>query len=172
VPYVSGLVMTGGNDSDANEPRFTFLYGYMEVRAKLPAGQGVWPAIWMMPASYNDDNGELDVLEVIGSEPLHANFTLHRHGDREGHGWDGPDFSKDFHTFGVDWQSDHVSWYVDGVERARSRDASLICPEAMYPILNLAIGGTWGGPPDASTVFPATMDVDYVRVWQSGPAAP
>jgi beta-glucanase (GH16 family) len=60
-----------------------------------------------------------------------------------------------------------VAWYVDGVERGRSTDTSLICPEAMYPILNLAIGGDWPGAPDATTVFPATMDVDYVRVWQS-----
>ena len=71
----------------------------------------------------------------------------------------------------MDWQPDQVSWYVDGVERARSRDPSLICPEAMYPVLNLAIGGDWPGPPDASTVFPATMDVDYVRVWQRAPAS-
>ena len=168
VPYVGGMVMTGGNDSDSNEPRFSFLYGYMEVRAKLPTGQGMWPAIWMMPASYNDGNGELDVLEVIGSEPQHANFHLHRHGGDEGHGWTGPDFSKGFHTFGVDWQPDHVSWYVDGVERARSTDKSLICPEAMYPILNVAVGGDWAGAPDSTTVFPATMDVDYVRVWQKG----
>ncbi len=166
VPYVSGMVMTGGNDSDANEPRFNFLYGYMEVRAKLPPGQGMWPAIWMMPASYDDDNGEMDVLEVVGKDPREANFSLHRHGAGDTDDWVGPDFSQGFHTFGVDWQPDHVAWYVDGVERARMTDRSLICPEAMYPILNLAIGGDWGGPPDASTVFPATMDVDYVRIWQ------
>jgi beta-glucanase (GH16 family) len=171
VPYTSGLVMTGGNDSDSNEPRFSFLYGYMEVRAKLPTDQGMFPAIWMMPASYNDGNGELDVVEVVGSTPREANFSLHRRGAGDTEDWTGPDFSEAFHTFGVDWQPDHVAWYVDGVERARITDQSLICPEAMYPILNLAIGGDWGGPPDANTVFPATMDVDYVRVWQSGRAA-
>jgi beta-glucanase (GH16 family) len=168
VPYTSGIVMTGGNDSDGNEPRFSFLYGYMEVRAKLPAGQGMWPAIWMMPASYNDGNGELDVVEVVGNAPREANFSLHRRGGGDTDDWIGPDFSQGFHTFGVDWQADHVSWYVDGVERARMTDRSLICPEAMYPILNLAVGGDWAGAPDSTTVFPATMDVDYVRVWQQG----
>ena len=166
MPYVSGLVQTGGNDWVSDEPRFSFTHGYMEVRAKLPSGQGLWPAIWMMPASYNDGNGELDVLEVIGSEPNVANFNLHRNGLNDGEDWVGPDFSEGFHTFGVDWQPDHVSWYVDGVERARMTDPALICPEAMYPILNVAVGGDWPGAPDATTAFPATMDVDYVRVWQ------
>jgi beta-glucanase (GH16 family) len=166
MPYVSGLVQTGGNDWVSGEPRFSFTYGYMEVRAKLPSGQGLWPAIWMMPASYNDANGELDVLEVIGSEPNVANFNLHRNGLNDGEDWIGPDFSEGFHTFGVDWQPDHVSWYIDGVERARMTDPALICPEAMYPILNVAVGGDWPGAPDATTTFPATMDVDYVRVWQ------
>ena len=164
--YVSGLVQTGGNDTASDEPRFSFRYGYMEVRAKLPSGRGIWPAIWMMPASYNDRNGELDVVEVIGSEPGEANFSLHRNGRHNTDAWDGPDFSEGFHTFGVDWQPDHVSWYVDGVERGRMTDPDLISPEAMYPILNVAVGGDWAGAPDDTTAFPATMDVDYIRVWQ------
>jgi beta-glucanase (GH16 family) len=165
-PYVSGLVMTGGYRYDASIPRFSFLHGYMEVRAKLPAGQGLWPAIWMMPASYNDGNGELDVLEALMGDPTRAYFTVHRNGRQEGHEWVGPDFSTDYHIFGVDWEADHISWYVDGVERARTTNTALICPEAMYPILNLAVGGDWGGPPDATTVFPSSMDVDYIRIWQ------
>ena len=164
--YVSGLVQTGGNDTTSDEPKFNFLYGYMEVRAKIPTGQGIWPAVWMMPASYNDGNGELDVLEVIGSEPGVANFSLHRDGRHNTDTWTGPDFGAGFHTFGVDWRPDHVSWYVDGVERGRMTDPALICPEAMYPILNVAVGGDWPGAPDDTTPFPATMDVDYIRVWQ------
>jgi beta-glucanase (GH16 family) len=165
-PYVSGLVQTGGVDGLSGEPTFNFRYGYMEVRAKIPKGQGIWPAIWMMPASYNDGNGELDVLEVIGNEPNVANFSLHRGGRHNTDTWTGPDFSQQFHTYGVDWQPDHVSWYVDGVERGRMTDPALICPEAMYPILNVAVGGDWPGAPDSTTKFPATMQVDYVRVWQ------
>jgi hypothetical protein len=168
MPFVSGLVMTGGAQDVPTLPKFNFLYGYLEVRAKLPAGQGLWPAIWMMPASYNDANGELDVLEVLGNDPSRAYFTVHRHGSQDGHEWAGPDFSQDFHTFAVDWQPDHVAWYVDGIERARTTDPSLICPEAMYPILNLAIGGDWGGASNATTPVRAAMDVDYIRVWQKG----
>jgi len=112
----------------------------------------------------------LDVLEVIGSEPDNANFSLHRNDVGNTHEWRGPDFSRRFHTYGVDWQADHVSWFVDGVERARMTDPALICPEAMYPILNVAVGGDWPGAPDSTTVLPATMDVDYVRVWQQAPA--
>jgi beta-glucanase (GH16 family) len=167
VPYVSGLVMTGGEKAVPASPKFSFLYGYVEVRAKLPAGRGLWPAVWMMPAGYDDDNGELDVVELAGGDPSHAQFALHRRGRDDVHGWDGPDFSGDFHTFGVDWQPDHVAWYIDGVERARTTDARLICREAMYPILNLAVGGAFAGTPDATTPFPAVMDVDYVRVWQN-----
>jgi beta-glucanase (GH16 family) len=167
-PYVSGLVQAGGDDWVSGEPRFSFLHGYLEVRAKFPAGRGLFPAVWMMPASYDDDNGELDVMELIGSDPTRGNFTLHRHGRTDGNEWAGPDFTRGFHTFGVDWQAGHVAWYVDGVERARSTDPALICPEAMYPILNLAVGGDWAGPPDAATAFPAAMDVDYLRVWQQG----
>jgi beta-glucanase (GH16 family) len=166
VDYVSGLVQTGGRRDDPRRPKFSFTFGCLEVRAKLPAGKGIWPAVWMMPASYNDRNGELDVLEVIGSEPTVANFSLHREGRKKTRTWAGPDFSRDFHTFAVDWEPDRVRWYVDGVERAAMNDKALICPEAMYPILNLAVGGDWPGPPDATTKFPATMVVDYVRVWQ------
>jgi beta-glucanase (GH16 family) len=165
VPYVSGMVMTGGEKSLPSSPRFSFRFGYMEVRARLPAGRGLWPAIWLMPASYDDDNGELDVVELLGQDPAHARFTLHRRGRDEGHGWDGPDLSQDFHTYAVDWQSDHVSWYVDSVERARSTNPALICPEAMYPILDLAVGGP-AGTPAGETRFPASMDVDYIRIWQ------
>ena len=165
VPYVSGLVMSGGEKSVPASPRFSFRFGYMEVRAKVPAGRGLWPAVWLMPASFDDDNGEIDVVEIIEQEPAHARFTLHRRGREEGHGWDGPDLSQDFHTYAVDWQADHVAWYVDGVERARSTDPALICPEAMYPILNLAVGGA-AGPPGNTTRFPASMDVDYIRIWQ------
>ena len=161
--------MTGGEKVAPSSPKFSFLYGYLEVRARVPTGRGLWPAIWMMPASYDDDNGELDVVEVPGNDPSRAQFALHRRGRDLVRGWDGPDLSRSFHTYAVDWQSDHVTWYVDGVERARTTDRALICPEAMYPILNLAVGGSLVGPPDRTTPFPSTMDVDYVRIWQNGP---
>ena len=94
-------------------------------------------------------------------------FTVHKGHPQEGHEWRGPDLSRGFHTYAVDWQPDHVAWYVDGVERARTTDPSLVCQEAMYLIMDLAVGGA-AGAPDDSTKFPATMEVDYVRVWQNG----
>src|SRR4029453_13191211 len=142
--------MTGGEKDLPASPTFSSLYGYLEVRVRLPAGAGLWPAVWMMPASYHDDNGELDVVELFGdgAEPV---FALHRRGRDENQEWDGPDLSRDFHTYGVDWQADHVAWYVDGVERARTTRPALISPEPMYPVLNLAVGGKVAGAPNEST---------------------
>jgi hypothetical protein len=167
VPYTSGMVMTGGERDLPASPRFSFLYGDLEVRAKLPAGKGLWPAVWMMPASFHDDVGELDVVEVFGGDPTRATFTTHRGDRQDGHAWDGPNLSQDFHTFGVEWAPDHIAWFVDGVERARTTGEQWVVHEAMYPIIDLAVGGRGNPMPDETTPFPATMDVDYVRVWQS-----
>jgi beta-glucanase (GH16 family) len=166
MPYVSGLVMTGGHDDNPNHPKFNFRFGYLEVRAKLVAGQGFWPAIWMMPASYNDDNGEIDLMELTGDDPSTMYMTVHRNGGREGQSFRGPNFAQGYHTFAVDWQADRITFYVDGIVRQTVTDPELICPEAMYPIMNLAVGGEWPGPPDASTPFPSTMSIDYIRVYQ------
>jgi beta-glucanase (GH16 family) len=166
VPYVSGMVNTGGEEYNPSYPSFSFLHGYMEVRAKIPSGQGLWPALWLMPASHNDSNGEIDALEVLGGSPSTAYFTVHRNGNYQQVIWNGIDLSQGFHTYGMDWEADHVSWYIDGTLVGTMTNTSLICPEAMYPIMNLAVGGSWGGPPNAATQFPASMDVDYIRIWQ------
>ena len=163
--YVSGLIETAGVRGDRKSPRFSFLHGYLEVRAQVPSGQGLWPAIWMMPASYHDDNGELDVMENFGGKPTTALMALHRrHKDRE---FNYESLSPGFHTFGVDWEKNFVNWYVDGALAATCTNKALICSEPMYPILNLAVGGTLGGPPTAATPFPATFTVDYVRIWST-----
>lgn len=157
--YTSGLI--------SSHDRFVFTYGLVEMRARLPAGQGLWPAFWM---HLNDDNrtGEIDVFELLGHQPDVLYMTLHwpdvfgRHQD-ESHIFRGPDFSRDFHVFAVDWQPGLVIWYVDGVERARI--AHNVPAEPMYLIANLAVGGTWPGWPDQSTPFPAYFDIDYIRVY-------
>jgi beta-glucanase (GH16 family) len=164
--YVSGLAMTGGVRAEPEHPRFNFRFGYLEVRAKLVSGKGLWPAVWMMPASYDDDNGEIDVMELIGQEPSKVHLSIHRQGQHESTSFSGPDFSQGYHTFGVDWRADQVTWYVDDVVRATVTNPALICPEAMYPIINMAVGGQWPGAPDGSTPFPSTMNVDYIRVYQ------
>jgi len=164
--FVSGLVQTGGELNTPEQPTFSFAFGYIEVRAKFPPGQGLWPSIWMLPASHNDANGELDVVEFLGGDTSRAYFTTHRHGSFVNKSFSGPDFTTGYHTFGLDWAPDHVTWYVDGVPRVTNTDPKLICQEAMFPIMNVSVGGAWGGYPDANTQFPATMDVDYLRVWQ------
>jgi beta-glucanase (GH16 family) len=171
-PYVSGMVTTGGyRYATSRQSTFSFQYGYMEVRAKIPSGQGLWPAIWMLPASYSDSDGEIDVMEVLGNQPNKAYFTLHHLALNLSQQFTetGADLSAGFHTYGVDWEPDHITWYLDGVAVGTCTNPSLIPQEPMYPIMNLAVGGDWPGPPSRTTQFPASMDVDYIRIWQ--PAA-
>lgn len=170
-PYTSGLVSTGRASSDLKEAsRFSFQYGYVEIRAKIPAGQGLWPAFWMLPITH-ESRPEIDIMEILGHYPERITFHTHyldsagTKSDLSGE-WIGSDFSQDWHTFGVDWQSDHVTWYVDGVERFKVTDPSAVPSEYMYIILNLAVGGDWPGAPDASTLFPNRFEIDYVHVYQ------
>jgi beta-glucanase (GH16 family) len=167
--YASGMVMTGGR-LDQKPPGFTYTYGYAEARVRVPSGRGLWPAFWMLPASYRS-RPEIDAMEILGHAPNVQNMNLHYLTRWGGHGdagaiWAGPDFSTGWHTFGVDWQPKGIVWYVDGVERWRFSDASVIPREPMYLLLNLAVGGPWAGAPDASKTFPSYLRVDYVRVWQ------
>ena len=169
VQYVSGLVQTGGIRNRA-APGFSFRFGYAEARIKMPKGQGVWPAFWMLPASYNDDAGEIDIMEYKGSEANKIYSFVHTNGQSDGGAWTAPlDMSQDWHTYGVDWRPDSLNFYVDGILRRTIANPALIPQEASYLILNLQTGGGWVGLPDATTQLPATMQVDYVRVWTSVP---
>lgn len=169
--YTSGVVSTGGSDysTPRRKPGFVFRYGYVESRIKVPAGQGLVSAFWL-PMADRSWPPEIDIMEMLGSEPTRT--TMHYHYRRAnnthanvGDGWRGPDFSTGWHTFGVLWQPGALTWYVDGVERARFVDAAVTDDEA-YLVLNLAVGGTWSGSPDATTAFPADLLVDWVRVYQ------
>lgn len=166
-PYTGALVQAGGIRA-RRSTTFSFLYGYAEARIRIPAGKGLWPAFWLMPASYRDANGEIDIMDNGTGDPnvLHGGAILH--GRQYQHQRPG-ELPAGFHTFAVDWQPDHIAWYLDGIEWARTTDRTLICTEAMYPIFDLAVGGPWGGPPDAQTRFPATMEADWIRVWQQRP---
>lgn len=160
--YTSGLAQSGGNDRGA-APGFTFTYGYAEARIKIPTGRGTFPAFWLWPAN-RQDPPEIDIMEVLGQEPYKMYMTYHPPAGADLQGIsDGVDLSQDFHVFAVDWQPNLIIWYLDGVEKYRYAGVTPNTP--MYPILNLAIGGNWAGAPDANTVFPATMLVDYVRVY-------
>jgi len=166
--YTSGMVSSGGRSGSA-APGFTYKYGYAEARVDIPAGKGLWPAFWTLPADYSWPP-EIDAMEILGDAPSVTHMTYHyldANGVHQGPGasWAGPDFSAGWHTFGVDWQPNAIVWYVDGVERNRFTNASAITAVPQYLLLNLAVGGDWPGSPDANTSFPSDYLVDYVRVW-------
>jgi beta-glucanase (GH16 family) len=174
--YTSSRIRTRGKGD--------WLYGRFEVRAKLPKGQGMWPAIWMMPSAERyggwPHSGEIDIMELIGHEPNKIHGTLHysRPGGR--HAYTGTDttlavgtFADDFHVFRLDWEPGVMRWYVDDrlyqtQTNWQSRANSFPAPfdQRFHLILNLAVGGNWPGNPDATTAFPQAMLVDYVRVYR------
>ena len=159
--FCSGLISS--HDSFAQE------YGYFEIRARVPAGQGLWPAFWLLPTDTSWPP-EIDVFEILGHETDTVHMNVHftdendEEGTRKGE-FSGPDFSQDYHTFAIDWNVQRIIWYVDGVERHRVDDVDAIPRGPFYLIANLAVGGTWPGDPDETTVFPAYFDIDYVRVY-------
>ena len=169
--YTSGLISSGRRVADLTvPPKFAFQYGYVEMRAKVPRGQGLWSAFWLLPAD-QQSRPEIDVMEILGHAP--GTVEMHLHYDdatgkkqRQGNEWTGPDLSTDWHVFAVDWQPERLIWYVDGVERWRVSDKAAIPAEPMYLIANLAVGGDCPGAPDAQTPFPSTLLIDYIRVWQ------
>jgi beta-glucanase (GH16 family) len=172
--YTSGMVSSGGSpySSPPEAPGFTFTYGYVESRLQVPAGAGLVSAFWLAMADHSWPP-EVDIMEMLGSDT--SRTTMHYHYRRAngthatvGDGWRGPDFSAGWHTFGVDWEPGSLVWYVDGVKRAQFSGAA-VADRPAYLVLNLAVGGTWGGPPDASTPLPAELRVDYVRVYQHRP---
>jgi beta-glucanase (GH16 family) len=161
-----------------------WLYGRFDIRAKLPKGKGIWPAIWMMPTDNKyggwPHSGEIDIMELLGQEPNKVYGTLHysRTGGRHTYTGTnttlaGSNFADDFHVFRLDWELDAMRWYIDDrlsqtQTNWQSRAHSFPAPfdQRFHLILNLAIGGNWPGNPDTTTTFPQTMTVDYVRVYR------
>jgi beta-glucanase (GH16 family) len=167
--YTSGIITSGREVSDISTPaRFAFQHGYVEMRAKIPRGRGLWPAFWLLPADHNS-TPEIDVMEIHGHESNMVRMYLHHFEDSVGSDWNGPDFSADWHTFALDWQPEAIVWYVDGVEHWRYTVAGDIPATPMYLLVNLAVGGESPGGPDASTILPSYYEIDYVRAWQRSP---
>lgn len=168
--YTSAVITTNAEMGQWSSPaKWSMHYGYIEARLKVPAGRGYFPAFWMIPADQSYPP-EIDIMENLGHEPNRVYFTYHYGPDHNnvtsrGGEWIGPNFTSDFHTFGVDWTADRIIWYVDGVERYRYSGPG-ISTKPLFVLLNLAVGGEWGGYPDGSTPFPGTMEVDYVRAWK------
>lgn len=157
--YSSGRASTQG--------KFAFLYGKLEVRAKLPGTQGLWPAIWLLPADKSWPP-EIDLVELMGSDPARIYMTHHWGSRRQDlhHTTDfvGPDFTGDFHVFSIEWEPGRIRWLIDDIER--KVETAHVPGKAMYLIFNTSVGGDWAGLPDETSVFPANMQIDYVRVYQ------
>ena len=183
--YTSARLKTQGKFSQA--------YGRFEARIKIPRGQGIWPAFWMLGNDVDKPGwpncGEIDIMENIGKEPALVHGTIH------GPGYSGKDgisapfalpdngrFADDFHIYAVEWEPNVIRFYVDEHVYATRTPADLpqgtkwVYDHPFFVLLNVAVGGNWPGNPDATSVFPQTMLVDYVRVYertssQKSPAA-
>ncbi len=159
-------------------------YGRFDIRAKLPYGKGLWPAIWMMPSEsvYGGwaASGEIDIMEMLGHETNKVYGTLHYGGtwpDNVHTGTDyvlpSGDFVNSFHVFSLQWEPGEIRWYVDGIQYQTQKEwhtKNGIFPapfdQDFFMILNVAVGGNWPGDPDHTTLFPQRMFVDYVRVYK------
>ncbi|WP_428387362.1 family 16 glycosylhydrolase [Mucisphaera sp.] len=169
--YRSGLVRT----------KFEQTYGRWEVRAKLPTSQGMWPAIWLLPdeiAHPWPTGGEIDIMENRGSNPFTTSSAYHwgpswpsnfLYGEYQEINAQGQavNFHETFNTYAVEWEPEEIRFYVnDNHHFTVHESAAPISDAPMSLIINLAIGGDFGGDPDASSSFPQQMEVDYVRVWE------
>ncbi len=164
--------------------------GRFEARMKLPTGQGMWPAFWLNANNVDwPKGGEIDILENRGSQPNLVSSAYHWQVDQQQPCcdaarfvfkelvFDGPEeenFHNDFHTYAVEWEETQLRFYVDDVlyHTINETGSRPIFETPKNIILNLAVGGNFGGDPDGTTVFPQTLLVDYVRVWQKQTAMP
>ncbi|PYQ07245.1 MAG: hypothetical protein DMF82_04265 [Acidobacteria bacterium] len=173
--YTSARLKTQG--------RFEQAYGRFEARIRIPRGQGIWPAFWMLGADIDGVGwprcGEIDVMENIGREPSTVHGSMHGPGFSGGASLSagytlpgGAAFADAFHVFAVEWEPGAVRFYVDGnlYETRTSADLKTgqtwVFDHPFFILLNVAVGGDWPGSPDATSVFPQTMLVDYVRVYR------
>jgi len=179
--YTSARLKTQGKFSQA--------YGRFEARIKIPRGQGMWPAFWMLGDDVDKVQwpacGEIDIMENIGKEPGTVYGSIHGPGYVGGTGLGAPfrlpagqAFADDFHIYAVEWEPEAIRLYVDdNLYETRTR-ADLrpgwkwAFDHPFFLLLNVAVGGGWPGSPDASTVFPQTMLVDYVRVYRRADTRP
>jgi beta-glucanase (GH16 family) len=178
--YTSARLKTQG--------KFTARYGRIEARMKIAAGQGIWPAFWMLGANIDTINwpdcGEIDILESIGANPTTVYGTLHGPGYSGAAGRQGRTtlssgtLDQAYHVYAVDWSPGKIVWSLDGTAYHTETPATIPAgtrwvfdDSPFLMILNLAVGGDWPGNPDSTTVFPQTLAVDYVRVYGLPPAA-
>lgn len=170
--YTSARITTKG--------LFQRTYGRFEARIKLPWGQGIWPAFWLLGANIDSAGwpqcGEIDIMEYRGQLPMQVSGAVH------GPGYSGlgnignrynlvnDRFDNDFHVFSIEWEMNSIKWFVDGVQfhevTPKSVGGAWVFDRPFFIILNLAVGGNYVGPPSPDTVFPQTLLVDYIRVYE------
>ena len=173
--YTSARLLTQGKAS--------WTYGRIEARIQIPKGQGIWPAFWLLGDNIGTAGwpacGEVDIMENIGREPALVHGTMHGPGYSGGNGIGGPAslpgnaaFAAASHVYAVEWEMNSIRWSVDGAQYFATTPASIpagttwVYDHPFFIIMNVAVGGGWPGNPDGTTVFPETMVVDYVRVYQ------
>ncbi|MCL6296401.1 glycoside hydrolase family 16 protein [Jejuia spongiicola] len=173
--YTSARLLTKG--------KFQQTYGRFEARIKLPYGKGIWPAFWLLGDDSNGSEvwpqiGEIDIMEYVGNHPTKVFGTVHGPGYSGAQGvtksyeLDGDRFDTGFHIFGIEWGPDYINYYVDDVlyNQITPEDVTgewVFNRGPFYIILNVAVGGALPGSPNAETVFPQNMLVDYVRVYKN-----
>jgi beta-glucanase (GH16 family) len=173
--YTSSRIITQGKKE--------FQYGRVDIRALLPKGQGIWPALWMLGANVTTVGwpacGEIDIMEMIGGAGKDNTVHGTAHWDNDGsHASFGGKlslappkvFADEFHVFSIVWTPTAITWYLDDVQY----EVIDITPSGLnelqnkfYFIFNVAVGGNWPGNPDATTTFPQRMVVDYIRIFQN-----
>ena len=181
--YTSARIRTKGKGD--------WTYGRIECRAKVPKGRGMWSAIWMLPTDevYGGwaASGEIDIMENVGHEPTTVHGTLHFGGSWPNNAYKGAPyettswpFHQEFYDFALEWEEGEIRWYVNdqlyqtlGEGYWYSAGGPFPAPfdQDFHLLINVAVGGNWPGPPDGSTTFPQEMIVEYIRVYQKGPAA-
>lgn len=161
---------------------FEFQYGRVEARIKVPMGQGLWPAFWMLGGNIETVSwpqcGEIDIMEHINNEKV-ISGTVHWNTNNNNHDYKGssvPFTSNDFHLYGIVWDQESVVFTLDNhpyfeFPFVSTNNTEQIFRNPFFLILNIAVGGNWPGNPDGSTVFPAVMEVDYIRLYQNDVSA-
>lgn len=175
--YTSARLVTKGKG--------TWTYGYFEIKARLPEGVGTWPAIWMLtetnPYGGWPKSGEIDIMEHVGYDPsvihgtVHTEAFNHSIGTHVGKTRSIPDFNTEFHSYAIDWKSDKIDFYIDGESYFTFTNSDKSTAEwpfdhPFHLILNIAVGGNWGGEKGIDTsIWPQRMEIDYVRIFDKKP---
>jgi beta-glucanase (GH16 family) len=174
--YTSGRINTRG--------LYSHEHGRFEARILLPIGQGIWPAFWMLGADFPGvswpDCGEIDIMEYRGQQPNILVGSIHGPGHSGNNAISGkyqsPGFLNErYHVYAIEWDTESITWFIDDIQYHRVERTDLpggarwVYDHPFFVLLNVAVGGRWVGPPDDSTVFPQTMKVDWVRVYDYGP---